>query len=184
MAACGGRPYQDELAELDDVLSSAFAEDMRVDLDEIEDQNVRDLRERALELLDAAHVNFDFADDAWRGRKDDQATEFSRVGLIYYHAAENYSRSAEARVRLSTANVRHQEQRERRNTFNDVLRSEEELVALLETVQQLFERNEELRRELATIEEQYQSESRAVYAIQEAIWEQYGSNIGAILEQY
>ncbi len=168
MAACGGRPYQDELAELDDVLSSAFAEDMRVDLDEIEDQNVRDLRERALELLDAAHVNFDFADDAWRGRKDDQATEFSRVGLIYYHAAENYSRSAEARVRLSTANVRHQEQRERRNTFNDVLRSEEELVALLETVQQLFERNEELRRELATIEEQYQSESRAVYAIQEA----------------
>lgn len=168
LAACGARPFTDELAELDALLAADTAEAMRVDPEEIADPNVRELRVRAMELLDDAEVNYTYAADAWGSRKDDLAEEFSRVGLIYYHAADNYSRSANARVRLAEANMRAQEQRERRNVYDDLIRSETELVALLETITALFEDNEGLRRQIATMEAQYQTESRAVYAIQEA----------------
>ncbi len=168
LTACGGRPFTDELAELDSLLQAQAAQDMRIETEDIEDPNVRDLRVRAIEALDGAHVNHEFAADAWGNRKDDLAEEFSRVGLIYYHAADNYSRTAEGRIRLGDANRRSQEQRERRNIYDDMFRSESELVALLETITALFEDNEALRREIATMESQYQTESRAGYAIQEA----------------
>lgn len=167
-AACGSRPFTDELAELDALLRSQAATEMRVDVEAIEDPNVRDLRERSIAALDDAQMSFEHAADAWGGRDNDVSREFSRVGLIYYGAADNYSRSAEGRLRLAEANRLHQEQRERRNEYDDMLRSETELTALLETIIQLFEQNSALRREIATMEAQYQTESRAVYAIQEA----------------
>lgn len=166
--ACGGRPFTDELAQLDQLLQARAAQEMRVDVGAIEDPNVRDLRERSITSLDAAYLNFDHAADAWKHRDNDVAREFSRVGLIHYAAADNYARSAEARVRLAEANRLHQQQRERRNVFDTQLRSETDLIALLETIIGLFEQNEALRREIATMESQYQTESRAVYAIQEA----------------
>lgn len=168
LTACGARPFEDELAELHDLIHAAQADEMRVDTDEIEDPNVRELRENAVSMLDAAQVNYDYAADAWGNRRDDQAEEFSRVGLIYYNAAENFTETAEGRIRLGEANARYQEERERRNHYDDQIRSESELVELLETVERLFDQNEALRREMATMESQFQSESRAVYAIQEA----------------
>lgn len=168
LAACGGATYTGELAELQARLASPEAEAMRVDPESIEDPNLRELQEHTTEALRAAEINYEYAQDAWGGRGSATSREFSRVGLIYYQAAENYARSAEARQRLAAANLLAQEQRERRNSYDDMLRSETELIALLETVVQLFERNEALRREIATMETQYQTESRAVYAIQEA----------------
>lgn len=171
VVACGSRPFQDELADLHDLLNAIQADEMRLNsesIEEIEDTNVRELRVQALSMLDAAEVNYDYAADAWGNRRDDQAEEFSRVGLIYYNAAENYSETADGRVRLGEANAQYQEERERRNHYDDQIRSESELVDLLETVERLFEQNEALRREMATMESQFQSESRAVYAIQEA----------------
>lgn len=167
-SACGTRAFQDELAELHGLINANSTELMRVETEEIEDQNVRELREQAISMLDAAEVNYDYAAEAWGNRKDDQAEEFSRVGLIYYNAAENYSETADGRLRLAAANRAYQDQRERRNAYDDQIRSESELVALLETIGRLFERNEALRREMATMESQFQSESRSVYAIQEA----------------
>ncbi len=170
-SACGTRPFQDELAELHALINANSADEMRIEteeIEEIEDQNVRELREQAIAMLNAAQVNYDYAAEAWGNRKDDQAEEFSRVGLIYYNAAENYTETADGRLRLGEANRSYQEERERRNEYDDQIRSESELVALLETIEQLFERNEALRREMATMESQFQSESRSVYAIQEA----------------
>lgn len=168
LGACGSRPFTDDLAELDQLLAAQATEEMRVDLETIEDPNVRELRERSIARLDDAETSYGYAVEAHNSRDDDIADEFTRVGLIYYNAADNYARSAEARIRLAEANVRHQEQRERRNEYDDMLRSETDLIALLETIMGLFEQNEALRREIATMEAQYQTESRAVYAIQEA----------------
>lgn len=169
LVACGGtRPYVDELAELHDLRESAYTDRMRQDPAEVEDPNVRELREQSSEMLLACDLFSEFAYEQWDKKQDDLAEEYARVGLIYYHAAENFSRSAEARERLNLANAEYQEQRRRRNDFEGQLRAENELIALLTTITALFDRNEALRRELATIEEQYQSESRAMYAIQEA----------------
>ena len=168
LAACGGRPYQDELAQLHDLVTDGRIDEIRIETEEIEDPNVRELREQAISMLNAAEVNYEYAAEAWGNRRDDQAEEFSRVGLIYYSAAENYSETADGRIRLGEANARYQDERARRNGYNDQIRSEGELVALLETVERLFERNEAMHREMATMESQFQSESRAVYAIQEA----------------
>lgn len=167
--ACGGtRPYVEQIGELHDLRESAFTDSMRIDPAELEDPNIRELRERSVELLATCDRYSDLAYEKWDKKEDDLAQEYARVGLIYYRSAENFARSADARERLNTANADYQEQRRRRNDYEGSLRSETELIALLETITELFERNAALRRELATIEEQYQSESRAVYAIQEA----------------
>jgi outer membrane protein OmpA-like peptidoglycan-associated protein len=167
--ACGGtRPYVDPLAELHNLRESAFTETMRIDPEAIEDPNVRELRTQSVEMLTACDIYSELAYENWDKKDDDLADEYARVGLIYYRSAENFARSAEARIRLNDANEAYQEQRRRRNDYNDQLRAETELISLLTTITALFERNEALRRELATIEEQYQSESRAMYAIQES----------------
>jgi len=167
-AGCGGRPFTGELAELDGFINSNRVEDIDVDTTDETDANVRRLREQARDALRDARVNHQYATEAWQNRKDDQAREYTRVGLIYYHAADNYATSADARVRLGEANSLHQAQRQRRNMYNDALNSERELISLLETIQTLFAQNEELRRELATAQTQFQTEAQAVFSIQEA----------------
>ncbi|MCB9507601.1 MAG: OmpA family protein [Myxococcales bacterium] len=168
LGACGGRPFVDDLAELDGLLASNRVDDIDIDTSGIEDTNVRELRQQARDSLANSRLNYEHAADAWQNRKDDQADEFTRVGLIYFHAADNYATSADARERLGEANALYQAQRQRRNEYNDAIRSENELIALLETISQLFERNEALQRQLATVEAQFQTEAQAVYSIQEA----------------
>ncbi|MFT4702811.1 MAG: outer membrane protein OmpA-like peptidoglycan-associated protein [Bradymonadia bacterium] len=169
LTACGGsRAYQSTVLELSELRDSSFTESMRIDPSEIDDANVQELRQNSVDMLAACDIYSEYAFDNWQSRKDELAVEYARVGMIYYRAAENFARSADARGRLNEANFSYQEQRRRRNEYQTSLRAEQELVALLTTITALFERNESLRRELATIEDQYQSESRALYAIQES----------------
>jgi outer membrane protein OmpA-like peptidoglycan-associated protein len=171
LLACGsGRPLPEDLAVLDAWMQGPVATQMRVApvADEIDDPNLLDLRTQAHNLIRTASVFHQNALEAHGKRNADQTLMFTRVGRIYYSAAENYHRSAEARTRLMDANAEFEVQRQRRNDFRQQLGSEQELLALLETVQRLFQRNEELRRQLATFEETARSEARAIYSIQEA----------------
>lgn len=169
MAACGGnRPLPTEVGQLDDLMDSLLAEEIREPLDDIEDPNVLELRETANEMLRSASVYHTRAIEQADARKDENAVLLARIGLIYFGASENYFRSAEARDRLMDANRRFEEQRVRRNDYAERIDSENQLVALLETIQDLFEENQDLRRELATAESAARSENRALAAIQEA----------------
>lgn len=168
LAACGSRPLPPELASLDALNGSQLAIDMRANPSDIEDPNIRELREQSGELVRSSDSFHRLAMDAFGSRKDDIAILLARTGLIYYQAAENFFRSADARDRLNDANARFEEQRLRRNDYRSRLQSETELISLLETVQRLFEANEQLRRQLATFEESARGEARALYAIQEA----------------
>lgn len=169
LVACGGnRPLPAEVGQLDDLMGSLLAEEIREPLDEIEDPNVLELRESANEMLDSARVYHARSVDQAQQRKDETAILLARVGLIYFGASENYFRSAEARERLMDANRRYEEQRVRRNDYAERIDSENQLVALLETIEALFEENQDLRRELASAESAARAENRALAAIQEA----------------
>lgn len=169
VACGGGRPYVEQVGELYDLRDSVFTDTMRVDVEEIEDPNLRELRERSVELLTTCDRYSELAFEKWDKRDDDLAQEYARVGLIYYRAAENYARSAEARERLNNANADYQEQRRRRNEYDSAMRSETELITLMDTINVLFEQNAAIRREIEGIEERYQSESRAQYALGQAL---------------
>jgi outer membrane protein OmpA-like peptidoglycan-associated protein len=168
LAACGARPLTGELELLSSNLESSVSQSIPVDPETITDPNVRELRERAMSLLSDSRQFFDAALERHKKRSDDQTELLSRIGLIYYNAAENFYWTAESRVRVNEANVRFEEQRQRRNDYQNRLSSEQELIALLETVNRLFEANEELRRQLATVEEQGRTVNRSLYAIQES----------------
>jgi outer membrane protein OmpA-like peptidoglycan-associated protein len=167
---CGGnRPMPDELQRLDDLHRGGLADNISsVVLEEIEDPAVHELRSSAIDNFESSEVYHDNALDAFGQRKDDNAVLLARIGLIYFGAAENYHRSAEARERLSGANRAFEDQRQRRNEYAERLDTETELISLLTTVEALFAQNEELRRQLATVEQEVRTESRALYAIQEA----------------
>lgn len=170
LVACGGgRPMPDELQRLDDLHRGGLADNIAsVVVEDIEDPAVQELRASALDNFESSEVYHEYAIDAFDSRKDDNAVLLARVGLIYFNAAENYHRSAEARERLNLANRSFEDQRRRRNEYSERLDTETELIRLLTTVQALFEQNEELRRQLATVEQEVRTESRALYAIQEA----------------
>jgi outer membrane protein OmpA-like peptidoglycan-associated protein len=168
LSACGSRQLTGELLQLQQQTESQMARDMVVDLDAIEDVNVRELRERALNMLRSAREFFAAAEQQHNKRKDDEASALTRIGLLYYSAAENFHRTAESRVRMRDANQTFEAQRQRRNEYQGRLQAEQELVGLLTTVNRLFEANEALRRQLATVEEQGRAVNRAQYAIQEA----------------
>ncbi|TVR02238.1 MAG: hypothetical protein EA398_08440 [Deltaproteobacteria bacterium] len=172
-SACGGLPpMPDNLAQLDSLRSSATGALLRVDPAEEENLNVRELLDLSVENLQRSDVFYERAMDEYQRKRMPEAELAARVGLMYFRAAENYARAADARARLSSASAQFQTQIQRRNDFNARLSSERELITLLAAVQALFQRNEELRRELATLEEASRSETRAVYAIQEARIEQ------------
>lgn len=168
LAACGARPYTDALGQLDELTNSPLAQQIDVDVEAITDPVVRENSAQAVELLRSTNVYYEFALEAFKQRNDDKAELLARVGLIYFAAAENFHRSAEAREALNDANRRYEEQRVRRNDYADRLASEQELITLLTTIESLFEANAELRRQLASFEEAARSESQAMYAIQEA----------------
>jgi outer membrane protein OmpA-like peptidoglycan-associated protein len=169
LAACGAGPEKvGLLKELDTLRSREYTQVIRADAAQESDPNIQKLRQSANTLIKNSDTYYEQAMEAWDSG-DQQTTDiFAEIGLIYYRAAENYARSADARVRLNEANQRYQEQLSRKNDYQRRLQAEQELVTLLETIQTLFERNEELRRSLATIEEQARAESRAIYALQEA----------------
>lgn len=167
-AACGGRPLPDSLDSLDELTRGPLSAQIDVNPEDFSDPTVRQYRTDALDMYRASLVYHEYAMDAYKKRNDDKATLLARVGLIYFSAAENFYRSAEAREGLNDASVRFEEQRVRRNDFADRLASEQELISLLTTIESLFQANEELRRELASFEEAARTESQAMYAIQEA----------------
>jgi len=169
LVACGGnRPLPDEVAQLDTLTQGNLAASIDRTIEDIDDVNIRTLRQRALDMLRSAEVYHERSVELARKRRTEQAILLARVGLIYFSAAENYHRSAEARVRLTDSNQQYEAQRIRRNDYADQLESEQELIALLDTVNRLFQRNEELQRRIATLEEGARGESRALYTIQEA----------------
>lgn len=173
LPACGGGPTPpDPLAELNALRGSPVSTAIEEDASEIENAAVRELREQAQTMLAAADRYLEQSEQQWRRGRRDPTITMARIGLLYYRAAENYYRASEARDRLSSANASLQSQMERRNDFMERLQGEQELIEMLDTIQALFERNEELRRELATVQEQARTESRALYAIQEARIEQ------------
>ena len=184
LAACGGAPPKPaDLETLDGLRASRIVEAIRQDPAEIENANVRELRELALEALRASDRYHEESVANWRRNRQDAAQVTARMGLTYHRAAENYFRAAEARERLAAANVSLQGQIQRRNEYMERLQSEQELIAMLETIRVLFQRNEELQRQLATIQEQARVESRALYAIQEARIEQRAAE-GMRAEQF
>lgn len=169
LGACGGPPpMPDNLAQLHQLRSSPAGMQMRVEPEDEENLNVRELLDLSVENLYRSDVFYERAYNEYNRKRMEDAELAARMGLMYYRAAENYARAADARSRLSSSSVDFQTQIQRRNEYNDRLSSERELITLLTAVQALFERNEELRRELATLEESSRSETRAVYAIQEA----------------
>lgn len=168
MSACGGKAPPDQLAELQALRASPLSQDIQQDASDIENAAVRELREQAALMLRAADRYQEQAEQQWRKSRRDPTVTMARTGLLYYRAAENYYRASEARERLSGANASLQSQLERRNDFMERLQGEEELISMLETIEELFERNEDLRRQLSTVHEQARAENRAVYAIQEA----------------
>lgn len=168
VAACGSRPLTDALEALDALTRGPLSAQLDVDPEGFSDPTVRQYRGEALDMYRASLIYHEYAIDAYKKRNDDKATLLARVGLIYFSAAENFYRSAEAREGLNVASVRFEEQRVRRNDFADRLASEQELISLLTTIESLFEANEEMRRELASFEEASRTESQAMYAIQEA----------------
>ncbi len=168
LTACGSRQLAGDVAALDANLNSPVAASISGDLGEIEDANILEMRRQAAQRLADARVFYESAVEQYNKRKDDQASILARIGLIFFNAADNFYRTAEARERVNDANVRYEEQRLRRNEYQTRLASEEDLIGLLETVNRLFEANEELRRQLATVEEQTRTVNRALYAIQES----------------
>ncbi len=168
-AGCGGKPFPDPLQSLDELTRGPVALQIDVDLEQFEDDaRVLDYRTRALDMYRASLVYHEYAVDAHKKNNGDKAELLARVGLIYFSAAENFYRSAEARETLMDSNRRFEDQRIRRNDYADRLASENELIGLLTTIEELFEANAELRRQLASFEEAARSESQAMYAIQEA----------------
>lgn len=169
MAACGAPPLTDELSMLDQNTTGTVASAIAgTELDAIEDQNVRELSEQSVEMLRSAREYFNAAFEQHKKRKRDEASLLARIGLIYYDAAENFYRTAEARVRLNTANSDFEVQRQRRNDAQTRIASETELITLLSTINSLFAANEELRRQLASFEQEANTVNRALYSIQEA----------------
>lgn len=169
LAACGAPPLTDELSTLDQSTNGMIADSISgTDTEAIEDVNVRELSEQALTMLGSAREYFDGAFEQHRKRKRDAASLLARIGLIYYNAAENFHRTAEARVRLNAANADFEVQRQRRNEAQARIGSETELITLLSTINSLFAANEELRRQLASFEQEANTVNRALYAIQEA----------------
>lgn len=147
LAACGAPPLTDELSTLDQSTNGMIADSISgTDTEAIEDLNVRELSEQALTMLGSAREYFDGAFEQHRKRKRDAASLLARIGLIYYNAAENFHRTAEARVRLNAANADFEVQRQRRNEAQARIGSETELIILLNTINSLFAANEELRR--------------------------------------
>jgi outer membrane protein OmpA-like peptidoglycan-associated protein len=168
-AGCGAKPFPDPLQSLDELTRGPVALQIDVDLEQFEDDaRVLDYRTRALDMYRASLVYHEYAVDAHKKNNGDKAELLARVGLIYFSAAENFYRSAEARETLMDSNRRFEDQRIRRNDYADRLASENELIGLLTTIEELFEANAELRRQLASFEEAARSESQAMYAIQEA----------------
>ena len=169
LAACGAPPLTDELSMRDQNTTGMVADSISgTDTEAIEDQNVRELSEQALTMLGSAREYFDAAYEQHRKRKREEASLLARIGLIYYNAAENFHRTAEARVRLNAANSDFEVQRQRRNEAQTRIASETELITLLGTINSLFAANEELRRQLASFEQEANTVNRALYAIQEA----------------
>lgn len=167
--ACGGpRPKTGDLAELETLRAREYSAEIRKPAADEPDANLKKLRQSANDLVKQSDAFYERALESFDERDPVNTDARGKIALMYYRAAENYARSADARVRLNQANQRYQEQLFRRNDYQKRLQSEQELVTLLETIQTLFKRNEELRRSLDSFEERAKSESRSIYALQEA----------------
>lgn len=168
-AACGGaRVKTGDLAELETLRGREYAAEIRKPAADEPDANLKKLRQSANDLVKQSDAYYSLALDSFDERDPANTDANAKIALMYFRAAENYARSADARIRLNQANQRYQEQLSRRNDYQKRLQSEQELVTLLETIQTLFKRNEELRRSLDSFEERAKSESRSIYALQEA----------------
>jgi outer membrane protein OmpA-like peptidoglycan-associated protein len=169
LAACGGpRAKTGDLAELETLRAREYSAEIRKPFADEPEPNLKRLRQSANELVKLSDAYYELSLESFDERDPANTDARAKIALMYYRAAENYARSADARVRLNQANQRYQEQLSRRNDYQKRLQGEQELVTLLETIQTLFKRNEELRRSLDSFEERAKSESRSIYALQEA----------------